>query len=128
MVGLITGRISVPPKSALIRSQCFGLLRRLVGVWAEFVPEERVVGTEGTDVEVEVRRRYLRGAAREDMLPERSTMTTTLGFKLSGRLNLWTKVTMRAFELGSLAECGERMVWVEGVVCGVSTETGWDGD
>ena len=45
-------------------------------------------------------REDFRGATREDMLPERSTMNTTSGFVLSGRLNLGTRVTMRAFELG----------------------------
>src|SRR5438309_8464919 len=45
-------------------------------------------------------REDFRGATREDMLPERSTMNTTSGFALFGRSNLGTRVTMRAFELG----------------------------
>ena len=49
-------------------------------------------------------REDFRGATREDMLPERSTMNTTSGFVLFGRLNLGTRVTMRAFELG-IVEC-----------------------
>jgi len=34
-----------------------------------------------------MKREDLRGAMREDMLPERSTMNTTSGFKLFGRVN-----------------------------------------
>jgi len=37
-----------------------------------------------------------------NILPERSTNTTT-GFVLFGRLNLGTRVTMRAFELGCIS-------------------------
>jgi len=45
-------------------------------------------------------REDLRGATREDMLPERSTMNTTSGRVLLGRLNLGMRVTIRAFEFG----------------------------
>ena len=48
MVDLIAGRISVPPKSAIIPSG----LRRRTG-W-NTVPEKRVVGAEGADVEIDV--------------------------------------------------------------------------
>jgi len=43
--------------------------------------------------------RDFRGAMREDMLPDLSTMNTTSGIALFGRLNLGMRVTMRAFEL-----------------------------
>ncbi len=45
-------------------------------------------------------REDFRGATREDMLPERSTINTTSGFALFGRSNLGTRVTMRAVKLG----------------------------
>ncbi len=58
-------------------------------------------------------REDLRGATREDMLPERSTMNTTSGFVLFGRLNLGTRVTMRAFELGVVGCTSSRAVGEE---------------
>ena len=42
----------------------------------------------------ETGREDFRGAMREDMLPNRSTINTTSGFVLFGRLNLGTRVTM----------------------------------
>jgi hypothetical protein len=80
-------------------------------------------------------REDLRGAMQEDILPERSTMNTTSGFVLLGRLNLGMRMTMRAFELGivgcssSSAAGKERLAllmmsgdWVKGGLCYVHTK------
>jgi hypothetical protein len=65
------------------------------------VPKEQMLKmtSRGRDLRNREREDF-RGATRVDMLPERSTMNTTSGFLLLGRLNLGTRVTMRAFELG----------------------------
>ena len=67
--------------------------------WRE--PKEQILKltSRGRDLR-NTEREDFRGATQEVMLPERSTMNTTSGFALFGRLNLGTRVTMRAVELG----------------------------
>src|SRR6266511_1317251 len=109
MVDLIAARTSVPPKSAIIPSQ---YLWASANDWKEYgrdlsqrkewwEPKEHMLKLTSTGRDLrKTEREDFKGATREDMLPERSTMNTTSGFAVFGRLNLGTRVTMRAFELG----------------------------